>query len=371
MNKDFYQTRFFPLSYGIVHGIVDAVTVTVLFATLSIHSIDPRTGYQLVILYNLLAFAGQAFIGYLSDKLRSTRSFILGGIVCAACGVALVNVQPVLAIGIVGIGNALFHVGAGALSLYATPGRAAAPGIFVGPGALGLGLGVWMGKNGIVHEWPMLGILLLAFVFALFSKNPVIPYDQKPKVLQIDRPYLIMGLMLFSIAVRSAVGMSGSYECPRTDWVPPAFALAACAGKGLGGIFSDRLGWITTSVGALLISAPLIAFFGTSPVALTAGIFFFQMTMPVTLVAITSLIPSRPGFAFGLACLVLILGALPTFHNATKTLYSPVLFFILILLSAASIYVGLRLLQKGVPMKFRRGTALEDLPFRTLGNRTA
>jgi FSR family fosmidomycin resistance protein-like MFS transporter len=364
------EAPFFPLSYGVIHGIVDAVTVTVVFAALSIHSVDASTGYQLVILYNLLAFAGQAPIGYFSDRTRSTRSMVLGGIVCAWFGVALVNVEPVIAIGVVGIGNALFHVGAGALSLYVTPGRAAAPGIFVGPGALGLGLGTWMGKNGIVYEWPMLAILALAFVFALFSRNPVVPYEQKPRIVEVNRGYLIMGLMLFSVAVRSAVGMAGSYECPRTHWAPAAFALAACAGKSLGGALSDRVGWTSTSVGALLISAPLIAFLGTSPVALAAGIFFLQMTMPVTLVAIASIIPGRPGFAFGLACLLLFLGALPTFYAPTKTLYSPGLFFVLILLSAASVYIGLRLLQEEVPMRFPRGAVLENLPLRSRGKQS-
>jgi hypothetical protein len=37
-------------------------------------------------------------------------------------------------------------------------------------------------------------------------------------------------------------------------------AAAAFAGKAFGGILSDRFGWIKISVGALLISAPLLAF---------------------------------------------------------------------------------------------------------------
>ncbi len=347
------QTKHFPFSYGLIHLIIDAVTVTVTFNTILIHNVSPGWGFMTgVVLYDVLAFAGQALLGYLADWLRFSRSVVLAGIAFSALGVVFVGVDPLVAIILVGVGNALFHVGAGALSLFVTPGRATAPGIFVGPGAIGLALGTYMGKRGIILSWPMLGILAVAFVFALYSKNPQIPYKEKPKRLEIDYPFLIMGLLLFSIAIRSAVGMASGYQCPKSTWTIVFFVAAACFGKSLGGIVSDRLGWIKTSVGALLVSAPLIAFFGTVPALLIIGLFFFQMTMPVTLVAIAAVIPGRPAFAFGLACLVLVAGAIPTFYAEVKAFYNPYAFFALILLSATAVYIGLRLLSKKVPMRF-------------------
>jgi hypothetical protein len=74
--------------------------------------------------------------------------------------------------------------------------------------------------------------------------------------------------------------------------------------------------------------------------------------MPVTLVAVAALLPGRPGFAFGLACVALVGGAVPTYYHEVKTLFSPTLFLTLILLSAAALYVSLRGLQRSVPMKF-------------------
>ncbi|MCP4678193.1 MAG: MFS transporter [Deltaproteobacteria bacterium] len=350
--------HFFPITYGIVHAIIDAVCVTVVFSSIVMHDLEPHMSFRLVVLYDLLAFAGQAFFGYITDRLKFSRGAILAGIALTAASVAFLEIEPITAIVLTGIGNALFHVGAGALSLHVTPGRAAAPGIFVGPGALGLGLGIWMGKRGLVYTWPLLIILAVAFIFAIYSKNPEIPYEKKLKRLDIEWPYLIMGLLLFSIAIRSLVGFAGAHACPRLPWpeypwvIPVAFASAAFGGKALGGIVSDRLGWIPVSVGALLISAPLIAFFGTNPVVLVIGLFFFQMTMPVTLVAIAAVIPGKPAFAFGLACLVLILGALPTFFAEVKALYNSYAFFAIIVLSAAVVFFGLKLLNKKVPMKF-------------------
>jgi hypothetical protein len=68
----------------------------------------------------------------------------------------------------------------------------------------------------------------------------------------------------------------------------------------------------------------------------------FQFTMPVTLAAVYLAFPRRPGLAFGLPCLALLLGALPGLTGlldpvAFKPLATP-----LVLLSALMLFVGLR-----------------------------
>jgi len=128
--------------------------------------------------------------------------------------------------------------------------------------------------------------------------------------------------------------------------------LAAFAGKAAGGIVGDRFGWLSTSVGALLLSLPLIAFLGHLPVALIAGFLLFQMTMPVTLTAVERLMPGRPGTAFGLACLALIAGSLLAFSELVQEWYSSGFFTALIAASALSLWVSLRLLKPSVPTAF-------------------
>ena len=76
--------------------------------------------------------------------------------------------------------------------------------------------------------------------------------------------------------------------------------------------------------------------------------FLFQATMPITLTAISNMLPGRPGFAFGLTCLALIIGALPAFTEL-KTYYSSGLLTLLtILITAAALYVALRLYSKNL-----------------------
>ena len=82
---------------------------------------------------------------------------------------------------------------------------------------------------------------------------------------------------------------------------------------------------------------------------MVAGMFLFQMTMPVTLAALTVVHPHRPAFAFGLACLALLAGVLPAFYRTVQAYYGGLRFLGLILASAATIFVALRMLGRRVP----------------------
>ena len=345
-------SRFFPVTYGLIHAMIDASCVTAVFHSIFLFDVQSSDRLVLVLTYNILAFAGQSVLGLAIDKYRFTRGAILLGVVSTALAVILMRFHPLTTAILAGLGNALFHVGAGALSLHVRTGRATPPGIFVAPGALGLGLSAWIRKSDLVFVWPFMVVLSLVFFYALASANPRVPYDDPPKKPKINRPMLILMLLLFSITIRSFVGMGAAFACPKTTLVPFALASAAFAGKAMGGVLSDRLGWLEISVGALLVSVPLITFGGTNAVTLTLGLFLFQMTMPVTLVACAMILPGRPAFAFGLTCLALILGALPSFFATVRAHYDHNLFLVLILLSATVVYIALRELRKDVPMKF-------------------
>ena len=353
-------------TYGAIHALVDATTVTVAFGAIGLHDLGPDLAFGVVLLYDLLAFATQVIFGAITDRLGSPKATLVTGLILCGAGMLALPLEPWTAVVLVGLGNSLFHVGAGALTLYTRPGRAADPGIFVAPGALGLAFGMAYGganqavlpfATGEILAWPFVALLAVAVGVALRTRDPEMPYGDPRVPAQVELPppmrggraWLIVTLLLVSITVRSLVGMGGCHECPKAPLIAFGIPLVAFAGKGLGGVVSDRLGWIETSVGALVISAPLIAFGGRTPALILVGLFFFQMTMPVTLVAILQVRPRWPGFAFGLACLALIAGAIPTFFAPVKALFGPGLFLVLILLSAAAIFVGLRGVRDRIP----------------------
>ncbi len=354
-------TPYLAVIYGAIHAVIDAVCAVVVVSARRVHGLPLSRGFWLVLGYNLLAFGGQAPFGWATDRLRNPRVAAVSGILCTSFALIFLRVEPHLAVFFAALGNALFHVGPGVVTLYTRPGRATDPGIFVAPGALGLALGMGLGRSGDISSWPWGIALAISLAVALRVRHPAMPYDgvgsgdgaAVARTLSVGvapgAGALAVTLLLLSVAVRAMVGMAACHACPRISLVTRGGPLVAFSGKALGGVIADRLGWIETSVGALLLSAPLIAFSGGNPMVALLGLLLFQMTMPVTLVAVAKVLPRRPGLAFGLCCLALIFGSLPSFFPMLKGFYQPGLFLGLILAATVAVFWGLRLLGPALP----------------------
>jgi MFS transporter, FSR family, fosmidomycin resistance protein len=350
-------------AYGAVHLLVDLATVTAAYRAARAVGPGFLGPFEIVLGYDLVAFGLQLPLGIAADWLNAARRALVGGLALTLCGLFLIPVSAVATMAVVGLGNALFHLGAGAAVLTAAKGRAGPAGVFVAPGAIGLGLGIWFGRSGVAAAWPISGLVAIGLVATVFLRGPrpkdaPIAFFQKP-ARQIERVKwsAVLALLLLSVAIRSFVGFAGTFRCDKTSMLIIAgVPLAGFAGKLVGGIVSDRAGWIDTSVGALLVSAPLIAYGGGSAYAVVAGLLIFQMTMPVTLTAVYLLMPDKPATAFGWPCLALIAGAMPTFYPWGKALYGSHAFAALIVVSALVLCFGLKML--GVhqtPTAIRKG----------------
>ena len=255
--------------------------------------------------------------------------------------------SPLFSIVLAGVGNALFHVGGGSISLNLTPKKAAAPGIYVAPGALGVTAGVLIGTGGFV-AWPFILLLAVACAIIIKVKPPAVDYNQQ-KAAPGGRHYeLVIVLVLLAVMVRSLIGMVVVFPW-KTDYsLLMLLTFGVVAGKALGGIIGDRFGWLPVAVATLVLSAPLLAYGSGTPFLAIIGMFLFQATMPITLTAVSNMLPGRPGFAFGLTCLALIIGALPAFTEL-KTFYSSELLTLsTILITAAALYIALRLYSKNL-----------------------
>jgi MFS transporter, FSR family, fosmidomycin resistance protein len=176
---------------------------------------------------------------------------------------------------------------------------------------------------------------------------------------------LILSLLLVSVMVRAFVGFGACYQCP-TGWeVALGVPLAACTGKMLGGMVADRVGWLTASLGGLLMSLPLIALSGGSLWIALPGVLLFQSTMAVTLMAVVRLMPAWPCTAFGLPSLFLVLGSLPTFYPMGRQFHGGASFALLIALSTAALGLALVLSRgrrRALPAGARAREGMETLP---------
>ncbi|MCL2723726.1 MAG: hypothetical protein FWD69_04745 [Polyangiaceae bacterium] len=332
---------------GFAHLLVDAACVTAIFRTGGSAAAHVLGSFAVVFGYDLLAFAAQAPLGMLVDRFGFARASAAFGLMLSALALFFAPHSSLVTMLAAGIGNALFHLGAGASVLRFSGAHATPAGLFVAPGALGLGIGSWMGKTGIGPTWPLIALVLLALPLVDFVATSTPDNDEtEASRLSPGLVWFALSLIFLSVMIRSYVGFGAPHECEKgTLALLIGIPLAAFAGKSTGGLFADRLGWTVTGVGALILSAPLIAFNGGSTPLTLAGLVLFQMTMPVTLVAASQLLPGRPATAFGIPSLALILGAIPTFFPWGRD-YSAEVFLVLIAVSAASLLGALSLLGK-------------------------
>jgi FSR family fosmidomycin resistance protein-like MFS transporter len=300
-----------PVQLGLMHALVDAAPAALLYGALARGQSSWEQICYLILLYNCLAFGLQLPLGWLADSLRSYNSVAGAGLLATMIALGLSG-WPQVAVVIVAVGNALFHIGAGALVLQRCNGRAMGLGIFVAPGAAGVLLGVWLGGAGFPAHLALMLALMASALLLFVRRIPSLPMGTLNAGNSRSAVLAGVSMLAVVVAVRSLVGgaVAGGWW---GLWVISLFlALAALAGKVLGGVIADHLGWRVCTVGALLLLVPIThAALTSAPVAAAAAIFLIQMTMPVTLAAAFSCFPARPATVFGFFSGVLLLGAIP------------------------------------------------------------
>lgn len=265
-----------------------------------------RTAWHFLI-YNFFAFALQMPLGLLADIAGKNKSFALLGVALTAVGCCLPGrFDPVVCL--LGLGNALFHIGGGLDVLNISGNKAAPLGIFVSPGALGVYLGTLFGKQNI-SPLPVLVVLLLACgLILIFCRQdrlcPNVPVSVPGKKT------LIPACLLFAVVALRSYG-GGAVSFP---WKEGALifvcVLSVALGKALGGLLSDRFGAVPVSCFSLSLAALLFLLCGNAVSGLLA-LGLFNMTMPITLHALSQKMHGSKGFSFGLLTFALFLGFLP------------------------------------------------------------
>ena len=334
--------------YGITHALIDATCIMVLYLTIVFNNLSYEFSFFIVVLYNIIAFGTQSIIGNIFDKINKPRWCAIIGCVLTAMS-AILWKNPVAAVLCAGFGNAFFHVGGGIICLRTGRGNSAIPGMYVAPGALGLFIGLLIAKNDWVSPYIFSAILALSALFIFLYKEEGENYIAKRQSSIICNKFLLIcNFLLFAIAIRSFIGLSISLPWNGNIILAACLTFAVVSGKFFGGIIADKFGWLKVTVIALLISSPLIAYGINSPALYILGIFFFNFTMPVTLTALSNMLPKREGFAFGLTTLALIIGALPTFYISKFGLGNELIIFLTVIASAFLIFFGLKEYEKSM-----------------------
>ena len=271
-------------------------------------------------------------LGLLAGRLNRNGLTAASG--CGLIALAHFLPLPLAAAVTAGVGNALFHLGGGMDVLNGCGKRAAALGVFVSPGALGLYLGTrWSGKAPL--GLAPVGLLVLAAALLRRRPSKNVPLD-----VTLSGGWGPLVLLVLVVVLRSYMGIQQSFPWRSGGWAL-ALLLAAVLGKAAGGFAMDRLGprraaaWSLGGAAALYLCAAL-------PLPGTLAAFLFNMTMPVTLWAAAQRVPGAKGFAFGLLTFGLFLGWLPAYLGWPNLLSTPWACAALSLISLALLWPALK-----------------------------
>ena len=328
--------------YSLSHFLVDFSCAFLIFSKAG------GSGQWLMCLltYNFFAFAMQMPLGLIADKIGRDRFLAAAGCALAALSPLLAS-SPILLCAVLGLGNALFHIGAGREILCGSGKKFTALGIFVSPGALGIFLGSLCGKNGSLPLPAVLFALALCAALILFAAPAL--HGKKAnmgktedKELRFEGSFLFMLLCLFFVVcLRSYVGMTLSFPWKGEGHFAVMLVVSVVLGKAFGGILTDRFGALRVSFASLLFCAVLFLFYKLPACGILA-VFLFNMTMPITLGAVRNLLPQSPGFGFGILAFGLFLGIIPVLTDMRSFLVLPYGYTAAAVISACLLYYGLK-----------------------------
>ena len=348
-------------AFALCHFVVDFACVSTMLCAVSRVLGESGQGSMEVValsilLYDIVAFTLQLPIGIALDQLDKNSYAALLSYALVGAGVVLSLVPIALlewpAILLLAIGNALFHSAGGLSVLNISQKHAGPSGIFIATGAIGVFLGTQSAQMGRLQiAFSLLVLLFLCALITLVVQKVNKKYWNVHNVsFDISElsfnTLLAIALLSLVVALRSYAGMAMAFPWKSEMLLLVLSVLGVFAGKALGGMVADRIGFRTTAIFSLIVAATLFVPSWEIPVMGLLGVFFFNFTMSITLASLANILPNAKGTAFGLASFSLAVGALPAL--AGFRIEHPAMLSGISLVSALSLGVGLTLVKDSV-----------------------
>lgn len=351
--------------YSVIHCIVDMACAMLIAGLVTPHISSAGQLMIAILLYNMFAFAFQLPFGIMADKLD--KNAVVSAVGCGFIILGyVINPLGIVACVMAGIGNALFHVGGGIDVLNIAEKRASLPGVYVATGALGLYIGSKSPALGFTNYYVMMIVLFVSVLALLWlyrqAKNKYNIHNEKTDLSEVfeddikdgkagcthfvQKKQFIMLCFLITIALRGYMGLILNFDWKTDFRTGLVCVLAVVLGKMLGGILGDKLGWRRVSVLSLAVSAVLFVPAFDNMICGIVALLLFNMTMPITLTALSNMYNHNKGMAFGLTTVALFVGALPVLLGYESIGFSQAGVCIMTVMSVIALYIGLRKYEK-------------------------
>ena len=306
---------------AVMHLLVDGICICCLYLMASRFSAAQIVG--IFITYNVLAFVSQPLTGMWADRLERKHWMLLASVLLLTVAVLATSVvmsmgwwafgMPAVAV-LLGAGNSLFHVWGGKLVAVSTGNDIRALGTFVATGAFGLSLGA------VFCSWPLLYLFLLSLCLLSVARLHMDESTSSAGCSEVIKnnfgtTFVLLSVVALMVAVmmRSFVGESFSGGLQKSSGMVLLIGAMSMLGKMAGGWIAHRAGIVRMIVVILLVVVLCYLFRNQGVVALFAGLFAINCTMPVTLYLANVVLPGREGLAFGLLAAALVPGYLFAF----------------------------------------------------------
>ncbi len=299
------------------HLLVDMLCACTLFGP--VHG--EESFVTLLFLYNTLAFSTQCLVGLAADRIKRHGIAAAASMLLVVLGFVVPG-PALLKVILIGLGNSVFHVAGGAMTLEGSRGKAAPLGVFVAPGAIGLALGTLFPQLGYIAAALLALAVGLELVLLRRSAPAPEPIPVRESAVSYRERIIAMLLLTLAVAVRAIGGTAVSFPWKTGAWLTLLTVLCVFLGKTAGGFIMDRFGARLTALVSIPLAALLIAFCSKWMLPSLVGQFALNLTMPVTLFLMYLAVPDQPGFAFGLAASALWPG---TIVGQLMTLTGPAL----------------------------------------------
>lgn len=348
-------------AYALCHFVVDFACVSSMLCAVSrVLGESGQDSLEFValsiLLYDVVAFTLQLPVGIVLDKLDKNSYAALLSYALVGAGV-LISLFPVallewLAVLLLAVGNALFHSAGGLIVLNISQKHAGPSGIFIATGAIGVFLGTQSAQmERLQIAFSLLVLLFLCALITLVAQKVNKKYWNVHNVV-FDIPklstntLLAIALLTLVVALRSYAGMVMAFPWKSQMLLLTLSILGVFAGKALGGMVADRIGFRTTAIFSLIAAATLFVPSWEIPFMGLLAVFFFNFTMSITLASLANILPNAKGTAFGLASFSLVVGALPALLGFRVE--HSVMLSAISLVSALALGVGLTLVKDTV-----------------------
>ena len=313
---------------AVCHLLVDGVSAAVILGQ------DGGPLLVAVLVYDTCAFTTQCVVGMLPDRIGHGKELVLVSAVVIAFGVLLPVPIMIKAI-VVGLGNSLFHVSGGYITLKGSQSMGPL-GVFVAPGAIGLFIGTVFPKVRLLFTAALV-VMAELIILACDTEDDEDDYDPDyeddfesdakcvntgeqgfdrgeagtaTRAIPDGERILLAGMLLIAVAARAVGGSAVTYPWKTGIAAGAMLVFAVFLGKALGGVIADRVVIRPAAVVSVAAASVLLVFFSSMMAPSLIGQFALNISMPITLYLIYQLFPDRPGFAFGLAASALWPGTL-------------------------------------------------------------